>query len=1582
MKRHTCLALLLTAVASLQAQDYLIRFEGSGKKTTIDNILVRNLTNGTRLVLTGNEVLHLKSSLNHSGTGHQLPGPVAIYPNPMDNYAMLEFETMQSGNSLVDMYNISGIKLVQQQFYLPPGRHIFSLSGISNGVYLLQINAGGYLYSGKLVSTNPYTEEAEIRYISSVVNEKEGDQLKSDSEYEGMYYSSGDKLLITFTSGNYNTTISEVPVQQEIINGNFFECIDADNNNYPVVQIGNQVWMGRNLKTTRFNDGTPIPNITGSDDWADLTLPAYSWRNNDEGSFKDPYGGLYNWYAVNTDKLCPIGWHVPADSEWIALEHYLGGNSISGGTMKEEGTIHWDSPNAGADNSTGFSMIGGGYREGNGGASFYELGRGGYLWSATGYEETTARYRGFSNTGVLAERGFSSKSSGFSVRCLMNSGAPVVKTALPSSITDTSATCQGMVSSGDASAISARGICWDTGSNPDTSSNRVMDEAGGEGAFTCILTRLLPNTGYYARAFAIIKDKVFYGNVVSFKSNQFPALVRDYDGNVYKTVVIGEQTWLAENLRNTHFSNGESIPNITSSSEWVSLNTPGYCWRNNDEQTYKVPYGALYNWWAVNATSLCPLGFHVATERDFLNLESYLGGRATEGGKLKEEGNAHWDSPNAGALNLTGFTMLPGGYRDGQGSAGFYELGRGGYLWSTVEANSGSGPWYWGFNRDYEQSDRGASSLTTGFSVRCVNDDSILKVPEVYTMQIENITQNSAQSGGDMREPVVFARGICWSTEPNPDTNDYHTTIWYNNSGWQFRSQLKDLLPGTTYFVKGYAINKAGIGYGNQLTFTTLPGEIMSSVSDVEGNVYKTIKIGTQTWMAENLKTTKYADGTPIPNVIENTQWNDLNGTQKAYCYYNNDLNYGNTFGALYTWSAAMNGANTSSTNPSHVQGVCPTDWHLPSEAEWSILESYIGGSHVAGSKMKEAGNEHWLFNEDATNESGFTGLPGGYRNNNYYVGDFGGTFVWNGVDGVWWSTDEFSQNYAHYRQLNCGSSDLQSGNADVTKGTGVSVRCIWDKIDTTENVDLKKGLVAWYPFNGNANDESGNGNNGVVHGANLTANRFGSENKAYVFNGIDNYIEVPSSSSLLSMEDNNAITASAWINIKGSNYYDCFNIFGKYNTQSDYGWEFQVGGGLQIFYLNTSQGNYAITNWNSTINRWYHLAISYDQALGVIKFYLNGIQIDQQPYSVPFEKTDGALNIGFSPQGPDDYSNGIIDDIRIYNRALNNSEIQALYTEGGYIPPLPNISTDAITDITQTTAKSRGTEITEGGSPITSKGICWSTSQNPDTTDFKTNEGNGNGSFQSNLTGLLPNTFYYVRAYAVNSAGIAYGNEVGFQTLDDGSVDLQKGLVAWYPFNGNVNDESGNGHNGIINGATLTVDRFGNQDSAYFFNGQGNSITVNNFNVPPSATTISFWAKTKDSNGLEDFISKHIDSRDVEILMRINNYRYLIEWTIGGVYFVIEDNISPFIVDPNNPRFDLLTLTYDGHIARFYVNGVLAGAYSVTGQIANNSYPMTFGRYAGGGLTEYLNGALDDIRIYNRALNFSEIQSLYSEED
>jgi uncharacterized protein (TIGR02145 family) len=196
---------------------------------------------------------------------------------------------------------------------------------------------------------------------------------------------------------------------------------DVEGNNYNIVTIGTQTWMAENLKTTKYNDGTNIPLVTNGTTWGTLTTPAYCWYNNDEAGNKITYGALYNWYTVNSGKLCPSGWHIPDNSEWTTLTDYLGGQSIAGGKLKETGTAHWTTPNTGATDEVFFTGLPAGSRGGAG--VFGNIGNYGYWWTANAHSVDPLYAWGFVlqyNLPEVIRADYYYKRDGFSVRCIKN----------------------------------------------------------------------------------------------------------------------------------------------------------------------------------------------------------------------------------------------------------------------------------------------------------------------------------------------------------------------------------------------------------------------------------------------------------------------------------------------------------------------------------------------------------------------------------------------------------------------------------------------------------------------------------------------------------------------------------------------------------------------------------------------------------------------------------------------------------------------------------------------------------------------------------------------------------------------------------------------------------------------------------------------------------------------------------------------------------------------------------------------------------------------------------------------------------
>jgi uncharacterized protein (TIGR02145 family) len=211
--------------------------------------------------------------------------------------------------------------------------------------------------------------------------------------------------------------------------------------------------------------------------------------------------------------------------------------------------------------------------------------------------------------------------------------------------------------------------------------------------------------------------------VVLMTSGNLAQTVTDYDGNIYDTVIIGNQVWLKQNLKVTHYGNGDLIPNVINMTIWGGLTTGARCYYENDSATYDSVYGVLYNWHAVNnINKLCPAGWHVPSDAEWSLVETILGGYTIAGGKMKEEGTAHWSSPNTGATNESRFTGLPGGMRGIYDS--FQVLHENGLWWSSTPAGSANA---WSRYLYYLNTavDRNPTPKKLGLSVRCIKDTDV-----------------------------------------------------------------------------------------------------------------------------------------------------------------------------------------------------------------------------------------------------------------------------------------------------------------------------------------------------------------------------------------------------------------------------------------------------------------------------------------------------------------------------------------------------------------------------------------------------------------------------------------------------------------------------------------------------------------------------------------------------------------------------------------------------------------------------------------------------------------------------------------
>jgi uncharacterized protein (TIGR02145 family) len=322
---------------------------------------------------------------------------------------MLKMHIQEESSVNILTYNLQGCLITSIHTSLSAGDHSIELSNRSAGVYLykIQINNNDYLIMNNTL--NRYAEP---------VNTTQGTSAYSLSKQTKILTAINDTIRIRKDGYSdcmvpvHTSDTSGVSVKMHLV----LTVTDADGNVYHTVKLGTQTWTVENLKTTKFNDGTSIPLVPDGTAWLNLATPGYCWYNNDATTNKATYGALYNWYAVNTGKLAPAGWHIPTDAEWDILSVYLGGNNVSGGKLKEFGTAHWNSPNAGVTNESGFSALPGGCRLNDG--NFFGIGGYGSWWGATDFGASYAYNRSLGYDHDYLDRIDYYKSCGFSVRLL------------------------------------------------------------------------------------------------------------------------------------------------------------------------------------------------------------------------------------------------------------------------------------------------------------------------------------------------------------------------------------------------------------------------------------------------------------------------------------------------------------------------------------------------------------------------------------------------------------------------------------------------------------------------------------------------------------------------------------------------------------------------------------------------------------------------------------------------------------------------------------------------------------------------------------------------------------------------------------------------------------------------------------------------------------------------------------------------------------------------------------------------------------------------------------------------------------
>lgn len=589
-------------------------------------------------------------------------------------------------------------------------------------------------------------------------------------------------------------------------------------------------------------------------------------------------------------------------------------------------------------------------------------------------------------------------------------------TVVPSNITINAATSGGNITSNGGAEVTSRGVCWGTSSQPVIAGPHTSDSKGN-GIFISNLTGLTPATIYYVRAYATNEAGTAYGDEVFFSTI---------------ALVLPELTTVA--VTGITSSSAVSGGNITSDG-WADITARGICWAATINPTIsdnKTSNGSGTGSFTANITGLTPgstyhvrayatniVGTAYGNDLSFTalavtptlttaNISSPTRTTAVSGGNITSNGGAAVTARGVCWSTSTGPVATGSHTSDGTGNGTF------------TSNMTGLTPGTTYYVRAFATNIAG-----TAYGNEVFFTTSPVLVPTLTTTGVTGIALTTAVSGGSISDEnggAVTARGVCWNTSGNPTISDPRSSD--GTGSGNFTSNLTGLAAGTVYYVRAYATNSAGTGYGSQVRFST-------SVSDRDGNVYITVIIGTQLWMQSDLKTTRLNNNTPIPEVTLNTDW--MNLTSMGCCWYDNNPSYGSTYGRLYNWYAVETAM------------LCPSGWHVPNDSEFKTLETYLGMT------QPETDNSGWRGTNQGTqlkftstwtpstgtNSSGFSALGGGYR--------FGmdGSFNDFGRVSYWWSSSLHwsDTTKAIYRRLD--SSETGVYREGVTKAGGKYVRCL-----------------------------------------------------------------------------------------------------------------------------------------------------------------------------------------------------------------------------------------------------------------------------------------------------------------------------------------------------------------------------------------------------------------------------------------------------------------------------------------------------------------------------------------------------------
>ena len=859
---------------------------------------------------------------------------------------------------------------------------------------------------------------------------------------------------------------------------------------------------------------------------------------------------------------------------------------------------------------------------------------------------------------------------------------------------------------------------------------------------------------------------------------------------------------MRKNLRTGRYNDGTEIPRVTNAGQWSSLQSGAYCYYNNDS-TGSYYKGKFYNIYAAtDSRGICPTGWHLPSDYEF-----YLTGHYVDSTILpNNSGTIGTDAGTKLSANgSSGFDALMTGYRDEDGD--FEYLGYWTYFWTGTIYN---GTTYWTYDILTIRPDvwRYNRSPKLGISVRCLKTKS----PDITTGSVTNISATSADYSGTITNDqgaAVTARGICLDLSPNPNISGYHTSNG-NGTGTFSGSITAVLSPATTYYLRAYATNSIGTSYGNQVSFTTTivaPNVTTTGVSsftsttaacggNVTSNGGGAVTAKGVCWSTSSnptLSDSYTSDGTGSGSFTSSITGLTPGTTYfvRAYATNSAGTSYGNmdnfttttmvpivttTAVSSITGTTAACGGNITSDGGGFVteKGVCWSSSPIPTISDSHTSDGTGTGSFTSSITGLAPGTTYYV-RAYATNNTGIsygdqlsftttimvpavtttaiTGITSATATSGGNVTSNGGASVT--ARGVCWSTSSNPTISNSHTSDGTGTGLFTSSITGLTTVTTYYVRAYaTNSVGTSYGAQVSFTTAASVPVvttnsisSITSTTATGGGNVTSTGGATVTA-------RGVCWSTTSN--PTLSNSYTSNGTGTGTFTSSITGLSPGTTYY--VRAYATNSAGTAYGTQVSFTSALSAPTVTTS----SISNITSTTATGGGNVTSGGgttvTAFGVCW------STSSSPTISNSHTTDGTGTGSFTSS-----ITGLTPGTTYYVRAYATNSVGTSY--GSQISfsaaaTVPVVTTAAISSITSTTAIGGGNVTSSGGVSVTTKGVCWSTTSNPTLANSYINSASGTGSYTSSISGLTPGTLYYVRAFATNSAGTAYGDQVTFTTL------------------------------------------------------------------------------------------------------------------------------------------------------------------------------------------------------------------------